>query len=209
MGLLNSRPLTHIPVDPMDPEPLTPSHFLLLRPNPSLAPTVTSPTDLADRKTWKISQALADHFWKRWMQEYLPYLTERRKWMEKRPNLEVGDIVIISDPKSPRGHWPMGRITKVHPDAEGVVRSAIIKTKSGFFVRPITKLCLLESSSSSDLHVDATSRNPELDHDVRLEGGVTPLSKNVSVRRQKPLVALTPHEVNVTEEVDDKKCISD
>jgi hypothetical protein len=34
-------------------------------------------------------------------------------------------------------------------------------------------------------------------------------SKNVSVRRQNPLVALTPHEVNVTEEVDDKKCISD
>jgi len=171
MGLLNSRPLTHIPVDPMDPEPLTPSHFLLLRPNPSLAPTVTSPTDLADRKTWKISQALADHFWKRWMQEYLPYLTERRKWMEKRPNLEVGDMVIISDPKSPRGHWPMGRITKVHPDAEGVVRSAIIKTKSGFFVRPITKLCLLESSSSSDLHVDATSRNPDLDSASSRIGG--------------------------------------
>ena len=29
-SLLNGRPLTHVSVDPRDPEPLTPNHFLLL-----------------------------------------------------------------------------------------------------------------------------------------------------------------------------------
>ena len=81
----------------------------------------------------------------------------------EKPNLEIGDIVIISDPRSPRGHWPMGRIIKVHPDAEGVVRSAVVKTKSGVLARPITKLCLLESPSSSENRADASSRNPDLD----------------------------------------------
>lgn len=156
MGLLNNRPLTHIPVDPRDPEPLTPNHFLLLTPQPALAPVVTSPSDLADRKTWRASQAIADHFWQRWMREYLPNLTERRKWLTKRPNLGLGDIVIIADPRSPRGHWPIGRIITVHPDPKGVVRSALVKTKSGTLARPITKLCLLEAASSLD-HPASTS----------------------------------------------------
>ena len=105
------------------------------------------------------------------MREYLPYLTERRKWLVKRLNLEIGDIVIISDPRSPRGHWPMGRIIKVHPDAEGVVRSAIVKTKSGVLARPITKLCLLESPSSSENRADASSRNPDLESASSRIGG--------------------------------------
>ena len=68
--LLNARSLTNVPVDPTDPEVLTPNHFLLGCVSPSLAPVVVSDQDLSARKRWKISQVLANQFWRRWVNEY-------------------------------------------------------------------------------------------------------------------------------------------
>ena len=133
-NLLNGRPLTHIPVNAEDPEPLTPNHFLLLRPQPALAPTVASPSDLDCRKRWRNVQAVADHFWRRWLREYVPYLTERRKWLNQVPNLKIDDVVIVVDPNTPRGHWPLARVIAVHPDSSGTVRTALVKTKTGSYV---------------------------------------------------------------------------
>ncbi|XP_073964433.1 uncharacterized protein [Choristoneura fumiferana] len=72
---VNARPLTHVSVDPCDEEALTPSHFLLG------GPAGTPPTgtcDEADRRAWRASQALANHFWARWVREYLPTLVNLR-----------------------------------------------------------------------------------------------------------------------------------
>ena len=50
-------------------------------------------------------QAILDHFWKRWMTEYVPNLTERKKWTIERKNVEVGDLVLVIEPTTPRGQW--------------------------------------------------------------------------------------------------------
>ena len=142
-----------------DPEPLTPNHFLLLRPQPALAPTVTSPSNLDCRKRWRNVQAVADHFWRRWLREYVPYLTERRKWLNQVPNLKIDDVVIVVDPNTPRGHWPLARVIAIHPDSSGTVRTALVKTKTGSYVRPVSKLCLLEAAESLDSA--AVSSNPQ------------------------------------------------
>ena len=72
--ILNSRPLTPSSDDPGDFEPLTPSHFLPQRRNLALPPWLFVSRDLYRRKQWRQAQFLADCFWKRWMQEYIPAL---------------------------------------------------------------------------------------------------------------------------------------
>jgi hypothetical protein len=144
-SLLNGRPLTFVSMNPEDLEPLTPNHLLLLRPQPALPPDVITPSDLNSRKRWRIAQAIADHFWRRWLREYLPFLTERRKWLQQSPSLKVDDVVLVADPNTPRGHWPLGRVIEVYPSRSGEVRSALVKTKTGSYVRPVAKLCLIET----------------------------------------------------------------
>jgi len=51
--------------------------------------------------------------------------------------------VIIIDPNTPRGKWPLGRVTKVYPGLDGVVRSVTIKTENSELERPVVKLCVL------------------------------------------------------------------
>lgn len=84
----------------------------------------------------------ADLFWKRWDQEYLPWLQERQRWHEKKKSLKVGDIVVIMDASAPDGSWPLARVLEVFPDRQGLVRSVKLQRKSNIIERPVTKLCL-------------------------------------------------------------------
>ncbi|KAL0177460.1 hypothetical protein M9458_026354, partial [Cirrhinus mrigala] len=142
-AILNNRPITTTSSDPFDLEPLTPNHILLLNSQPILPPGEFSKVDLYTRRRWKQVQYLADLFWKRWTQEYLTLMQERQKWSKVRQNINVGDIVVIVDPTSPRSSWPLARILETKPDSGGLVRSVKLKTKTGILERPITKLCLL------------------------------------------------------------------
>ena len=148
-SLLNSRPLTSVSGNPDDLEALTPNHFLLGRSNPAIPLDVVTDKDLCSRKRWRHAQVMAQHFWKRWLREYLPKLTERRKWNRFTRNVREGDLVLVVEEHSPRGHWPLARVTKVFLGDEGVARSAEVKTKRGAYVRPVTKICLLEEVSDN------------------------------------------------------------
>lgn len=143
-AILNGCPLTIASDDPMDLEPLTPNHLLLLRGKPSLPPGTFSKDDMYSKRRWRQVQYISDLFWKRWVREYLPQLQERQKWLFPKRNLKVGDIVIIADESAPRNAWPLARITEVYPDRWGYVRRVKVMTKTGNELeRPITKLCLL------------------------------------------------------------------
>ncbi|KFD68471.1 hypothetical protein M514_19297 [Trichuris suis] len=135
-SLLNSGPLTHVSIDPRDPEPLTPNHFLLGRPHPHLPPDVIAEAEITSRRKWRCAQAIVEAFWKS--------LFERRKWLRPRRNLEAGDIVLVVNPQSPRGHWPHGIVVQCLPGKDGTVRIAKVKTKHGIYIRPVTKLCIFE-----------------------------------------------------------------
>ncbi len=76
-SLLNRRPLTHVSVDPRDPEPLTPNHFLLLQGSPNSEDDVIGDEELYSRKHWESMQVMSTHFWLRWLQENLPTITDR------------------------------------------------------------------------------------------------------------------------------------
>ena len=88
-SILNSRPLSPASDDPNDCEPLTPNHLLLQTPVHALPPGSFVKEDIFVRKKWRQAQILADHFWKRWLKEYVPALQERQKWHRPRRNAEV------------------------------------------------------------------------------------------------------------------------
>ena len=113
-GILNSRPITHVSSDAGDVEALTPNHLLLLRANPNYEDAVVTDREVNSSKLWRQFQALANFFWRRFTKEYLTSLTERKEWKEKRQNLKVGDVVLISEPNQPRGTWPLGRVVSTH-----------------------------------------------------------------------------------------------
>ncbi|CAB4031067.1 Hypothetical predicted protein [Paramuricea clavata] len=138
VGILNTRPLCPSSDDPKDMEALTPSHFLQQR--------VFEDSEMFARKKWKRAQVVANQFWARWVREYLPFLQVRKKWLVPKRNLQVNDLVLVVDSTEPRSHWNLGRVTKVFPGTDGLVRTAEVKTKSSLPVRPIAKLCLLEET---------------------------------------------------------------
>lgn len=146
-AIVNSRPITKVSDDINDLEALTPNHLLLMKSTPLLPPSVTRKTDVYSRR-WKQVQYMADVFWRRWLREYLPQLQERQKWVCPRRNLQVGDVVLVVDDTAPRNSWMLGRVQRTMPDKEGFVRRAEVKTKTGSYLRPISKLCLILEGDS-------------------------------------------------------------
>ena len=145
---INNRPLTRVSDEPGDLEVITPNHLLQPRNQEYLPPGNFTKEDNYARLRWRQVQYMADLFWKRWVQEYLPTLQRRQKWLHPKRNYQIGDIVLIADPQAPRNSWPMGRIEDIHRGSQGYVRSVTIKTKTAKLVRPITKLCLLLEQDS-------------------------------------------------------------
>jgi hypothetical protein len=148
-NVVNGRPLTDLSVDPDDPLPLTPNHFLLGWTNGSRMLEQNQPVlgDFGDkdyRCSWKSAQRLADEFWSRWVREYLPTLTRRAKWLEEGNQLEVGDVVVIVDDQAPRNKWKLGRVVSVFPGKDGRIRSAEVRTATGTYRRPTVKLAPLD-----------------------------------------------------------------
>jgi len=154
-AVVNSRPLTHVAIDPDDPVALTPSHFLMHSSSPyhSHPPGIFSDSDLHLRQQWRISQTLADHFWKRWIREYLPTLARRVKWASGESSVKVGDNAFLCDPNCARGTWPKGIIVATYPGKDGKVRVVDIKTVTGTYRRPVANIAVLDLTPSEGENV--------------------------------------------------------
>lgn len=99
---------------PIDSEPLTSNHLLLLWSNLNLPPGVFSKNDLNCWCRWRQIHYLADVFW-RWLSEYIPNFRERQKWIRPRRNFAVGDLVLIAEERVHRSQWPFARVLEVYP----------------------------------------------------------------------------------------------
>ena len=97
---------------------------------------VVTNRDMSSRKRWRHAHVMTNHFWKRWLHEYVPSLTERQKWQRDERNFATGDMVLVVDKNVPRGRWSLGRITRVLPGDDGRVRAAEVRTKSRTYVSP-------------------------------------------------------------------------
>lgn len=104
-GIVNARPISTIPSDTDDPQPLSPATLLTMKSRPlESLPGIFVPQDLYSRRRWRRMQYLADQFWVRWRRECLQNLQPRTMWCEKKRNLAVGDVVVLKDADSRRNH---------------------------------------------------------------------------------------------------------
>lgn len=143
-AILNSRPITPLSSDPTDFSVLTPSHFLIGH-TPAALPEDDVSTTPPNRLTrWRRVTQLSQQFWYRWQREYLSTLQTREKWCKsKGPNIAIGTIVLVREDNLPPLHWKIGRVIEIHPDPNGVVRVAVVRTSHGKCKRAVRNLCPL------------------------------------------------------------------
>ena len=143
---LNSRPLTSLLMEDDGIEALTPGHFLIGRPLEALPDPSHSHHPLPLLKRWHLCQAIVRHFWKRWSTEYLSTLQKFTKWHRHHRNVAVGDVVVIKEDGTFPTKWPLAKVTRIYTGKDGVVRVVTVKTDSGTYTRPVSKIVLLTPS---------------------------------------------------------------
>ncbi|XP_070145039.1 uncharacterized protein [Drosophila kikkawai] len=153
-NVVNSRPLTHLPVDADQEAPLTPNDLLKGAANLPNTPGLEAelPKEGSTRKQWRIARMLRDRFWRRWVLEYLPTLVRREKWCRRTEPIRQGDMVFVCDPALPRREWRKGIVEEVYSGADGVVRRASVRVSdnglSRTMLRPVSKLAVLDLSEA-------------------------------------------------------------
>ena len=100
------------------------------------------------RRRWAQVQFLSNQFWCRWVNEFMPNLTQRQKWFQPGRNVQVGDVVLLAESMQQRSKWVMGRVLETYPDKHGKVRTVLLKTLGSTMKRPIAKLCVILSESA-------------------------------------------------------------
>ncbi|XP_053696636.1 uncharacterized protein LOC128743950 [Sabethes cyaneus] len=174
-AMVNSRPLTYVPLESADQEALTPNHFLLGSSSgakPFITAKVDKPATL--RSNWRLAQYITTEFWHRWIKEYLPVINRRCKWFDEVKDLEVGDLVLVVGGTA-RDQWIRGRVEKVFPGRDGRVRQATVRTATGILRRPAVKLAVL----------DVEKGEPRNEH---LESSVNHQGSRAGECRDEPLV---------------------
>ena len=116
------------------------------RANATLAAEAIDSSASSLRHRWRPVQELVLHFWRRWIQEWLLGLNMRHKWTTERPDVAVGDVVLVLSVDNVRGTWPLGRVQAVYPGSDGHNRVADVLIGGKVLRRGINKLCPLEVS---------------------------------------------------------------
>lgn len=64
-----------------------------------------------------------------------------------KPNLALGDFVLVRNDLLPLSKWEVGRVVQTQPGTDGLVRAVTVKTAKSILQRPIVKLVRLPVSS--------------------------------------------------------------
>ena len=83
------------------------------------------------------------HFWKWWSAENLTTVNRLNKWRYPTRNIEVGDVVLMTEDNTGPTQWPSAYVTSVYQGQDGLVRVVKLKTSKGEYNRPISKVVLL------------------------------------------------------------------
>ena len=182
-ALINSRPLSHyIPEDGTEAEILTPSTFLVGQRSCHLT-TGHPGEEVQPHKAWRQVNSLVNELWIRFHKEILPELQPRDRWYKICGSLAIGDMVLIVDPKIPRGLWSMGRVIDVKSSRDNLVRTATVFSGERTLDYAIVQLIKLFTPGVEN---DPPSQNPLTEIDA-LEKIVTNIPEGLPVQPRQPI----------------------
>lgn len=125
IGMLNSRPISMIPIEGTNNHYLTPNQFLMGKQNVQTVPI--SNRQISNlTEYWLDIKILTNILWKHWLNAYIPSIMMREKWFDKKSPLKVDDIVLVADP-SLANSWRLGRIIAIKLGSQDQVRSVTIQ----------------------------------------------------------------------------------
>lgn len=142
-AILNSRPMCPLSPSPNEMSALTPGHFLIGRPLTALPLPPIVEQGSNEAKRYARMEKIRQHFWDRWRNEYVSQLQQRTKWKKNTCSLKLGDMVLLKEDQSPPLCWRLGLIEKLYAGPDNISRVADVKTTTGTFRRPFTRLCPL------------------------------------------------------------------
>ena len=85
-------------------------------------------------------QALTQHFWQRWSMEYIASLRRLTKWRHPTRNIQVGTLLFYVKTIS---FLRKARVIEIHAGGDKLVRVVTVKTSTGTYKRPVTKMAAL------------------------------------------------------------------
>ena len=151
-SIVNARPLTPVCFSDVEDKLLTPSDFLTPDSSANLFLPPVDEKDVYLVGKYKQTKYLINKARERWVKEYLPTIAKRNKWLIKRRNVAVGDMVHLTDDPNSNALGHLGKVIKVYADSKGLVRSVSLRVKDNELVRPVAKLKLFlpDERSSED-----------------------------------------------------------
>ena len=172
-GSVNDRPLSYVPGELNQLEPLTPNHLLCGRKHRIFPKETVDWKDvesdpnyeqkiLVEKRYMHVSH-VCDNLWKRWEREYLASLRETHNTgVEHSAWPSIGEIVLVKD-EGPRSKWKLGQVIELHVGKDKIARVATIRTVQNQLVRPIVNLYPLELKQEVQ-SAPATQEPSEQDH---------------------------------------------
>ncbi|GFX28694.1 integrase catalytic domain-containing protein [Trichonephila clavipes] len=163
-GILNSRPLCPLSSNSDDLNALTPAHFLIGRSMTSVVePNLIELKENALKK-WQRITRLVQLIWNKWHRCYLSELQQRNKWQFKKQNVNVSDLVVLTENNMPTFKWPLGRITEIYSGSDALIRvvkdefeklAYQLNEEAERTERPIRRLSkVMYGSTCADMQVD-------------------------------------------------------
>ncbi len=101
-------------------------------------------------KQWNLVERINADLWVQWRTRYLQSMQARNKWQTPSRNFCVDDIVVVKDDTLVQRTWPLGRIVKLYPASDNLIRTADIICNGKEYNRAINRLVLLVSAESID-----------------------------------------------------------
>lgn len=68
---------------------------------------------------------------------------------DRNVTVKPGDVVLIEHEGNKKIGWPWGVVKEVFPSRDGKVRSALVRTAEGEFLRPLQQLLITEAALSN------------------------------------------------------------
>ncbi|UYV83333.1 hypothetical protein LAZ67_23000609 [Cordylochernes scorpioides] len=79
------------------------------------------------------------------------FLSIRGKWKSAKPNVKIGDLVLIMEKSISSSSWIIGRVSKTFHGPDMLVRTVELRTGKGLLRRPVNKVAVLPVQSDLTL----------------------------------------------------------